>query len=192
MSKLAKVYIAVMAVFLIAGVIIAAYTRNMEYMYPDGSVINAEYVDALRHNYIVSNGFFIGFWMAAVPAMMVVSMILMTLKGVHMPKWRLVAGAVAMLIAEIIIVCFGFQVIKVAKGEPGAAIEIIEDKKISSGRKGRTEYSFVFEGGSVKVPSNVYDHYNVGDRMVVIRCGGVPLEVQQPEVYTIDPELGQP
>ena len=44
----------------------------------------------------------------------------------------------------------------------------------------------------MKVPSNVYDHYNVGDRMVVVRCGGVPLEVQQPEVYTIDPELGQP
>lgn len=189
MSRLTKAYIAVMAVFFFIGTILAIFTRSMDYTYPAGPVIDAEYVDALRWNYVIERGFYIGFWMAAVPVMTILAVVLTSLKGTYFPKWRQILFASASLIAVFALAGMGITVIKVATGEPSAAVEVIRDKSISTGRKGREEYYLKFAQGRVKVPRGDYDFYDIGDKIVVVRCGGVPLEVQQPEIVTIADEI---
>ena len=189
MNKLTKVYIAVMSIFCFIGVVMAVITHSMDYTYPSGPVIDAEYVDALRWNYVIERGFDIGFWMAAIPVMTLLIVVLTRLKGTYFPKWKQILFASSALIGVLALACMNITLIRVAVGRPSAAEEIIMDKIISAGRRGGEDYYLKFSRGRVKVPRGDYDFYDTGDKIVVVRCGGVPLEVQQPGIVTIDDEL---
>lgn len=189
MSKLQKVYVAVMAVICAVGVISVAFFNSKPYVYPSGSVIDEEYVKALSWNYVKENGFKLGFYMAAIPITLLIYTVMYRLKGIYMGKR---AKLIYVLLPTVIILgLFAFLpgMIRVGLGKPGAAVEIVTGKKTGHDRKGGTSYYLAFDGGKVEVPDNWYNRYNIGDKLVVVRSGGVPLEVQQPEVFTISDDL---
>lgn len=189
MSKSQKIYIAVMAVLFAVGAMLIVFLNSKPYIYPSGPVIDKEYVRALSWNYVKSNGFYLAYVMAAEPVILLIVTVAWRIKGVYVGKREkalYVLLPLGLLIGMFLMVP---NLIRVGLGKPSAAVEVVTGKKESVDRKGGTKYYLTLRDGKVDVPFNWYYGYNVGDELVVVRSGGVPLEALQEGIVTISEEL---
>ena len=189
MSKYQKTYIAAMAVVFAVGVILIVILNSKPYTYPSGPVIDKEYVRALSWNYVKSEGFNLAYLMAAEPVTLLLITVVWRVNGVYIGKRQKALYILLPLGLVIGMLLMAPNLIRVGLGRPSAAVEVVRGKKESVDSKGGTKYYLTFQGGKVNVPNNWYYNYNVGDKLVVVRSGGVPLEVQQEGIVTISEEL---
>ena len=189
MEKREQNIFSLLFVLLLIGIVMLVLSKILAHSLPDGCVITYEYVKALKWNYVSKKLGIVAFGFSLYPFVMIIVLIINKIRRSYfttLQKVMFVVVALAIFGPTILAVP---NLIRVAFGKPSAGVETILGKGTTYNEAGSEKPAFLVTEGYVAVDSTMYSIYQPTDKIIVISCGGVPLEVHQAEVWSIDEEL---
>ena len=179
---------AVSGVIFFISVALLIVSRFLRTEIPSGPVLTPEYLRALKNNYLSENLKYAAGFASAISLAFIIGVITTHARYGSVGKRMMISyiGAIIMFISFEAYLCP--NIIRVAFAEPVAA----EERIIAKGELyelGELERpAFIFVEGKAAVDNTMYMIYNSGDKVILVSCGGVPIEVFQPEVFSIGDE----
>ena len=187
-SKGWKRAMAVSGVIFFISVVLLIVSRLLRTEIPSGSVLTPEYIHALKNIYLSENLKYAAGFSSAISLAFIIGVITTHIRYGSVGKRMMISYicGLAMFISLEAYLCP--NIVRVAFAEPVAS----EERILAKGEVyelGELERpAFEFMEGKAAVDDTMYMIYDAGDTVILVSCGGVPLEVFQPEVFSIGDE----
>lgn len=189
MSKGEKNLFKVLFVCLAIGIISVVASHMIPQRLPDGCVITKEYLSALKWRFVSERLETIGIMLSMFSfTFILISVIKKVRRSYFTTKQKMIFAVFVIGAAGMILILLP-KTVMVAFGQPKARVERVLSKGETSDEVGNSKPAFLLADGYYAVDSTMYSIYSPGDEVISISCGGVPMEVHQAEVWSIDEEL---